>query len=112
MNSRIAPSGEQQGTSPDNLVPLCHRHDWSVHEGGWKVVRAKVGLPRFGGHERGSAYNVAELLDAELCGWVGPADCRREGAERSRFRWHCPLPIDWPMVTGEGHVVALENGSG
>jgi hypothetical protein len=23
----------------ENLVLLCHRHRWSVHEGGWQVVR-------------------------------------------------------------------------
>jgi hypothetical protein len=25
----------------DNLVLPCHRHDWSVHEGGWQVVRTE-----------------------------------------------------------------------
>ncbi|MHB8489615.1 MAG: hypothetical protein ACYDCS_12440 [Candidatus Dormibacteria bacterium] len=20
---------------------LCHRHDWSIHEGGWQLVRAE-----------------------------------------------------------------------
>jgi hypothetical protein len=57
-----------------NLVLLCHRHHRSVHEGGWKVVRAedqRVGVPRFGGHERWSAYNVRELLDAALWECVG-----------------------------------------
>jgi hypothetical protein len=24
-----------------NLVLLCHRHHWSVHEGGWQVVRTE-----------------------------------------------------------------------
>jgi len=30
-----------------------------------------VGLPRFEGHERWSAYNVRQLLDATLWEWVG-----------------------------------------
>jgi hypothetical protein len=30
-----------------------------------------LGVLRFGGHEWWSAYNVGELLDAPLCGWVG-----------------------------------------
>jgi hypothetical protein len=25
-----------------NLVLLCHRHHWSVHEGGWQVVRTEA----------------------------------------------------------------------
>lgn len=28
-------------TEPDNLVLLCHHHHWSVHEGGWQLVRAE-----------------------------------------------------------------------
>ncbi len=28
-------------TTLDNLVLLCHRHHWSVHEGGWQLVRAE-----------------------------------------------------------------------
>jgi len=24
-----------------NLVLLCHRHHWSVHEGGWQLVTAE-----------------------------------------------------------------------
>jgi hypothetical protein len=43
MNSRIAPSGEQQGTSPDNVILLCYRHHWMVHEGGWQLARAERG---------------------------------------------------------------------
>lgn len=23
----------------DNLIPLCLRHHWMVHEGGWKILR-------------------------------------------------------------------------
>jgi len=32
-----------QGGNTDlsNLILLCHRHHWLVHEGGWKLVRAK-----------------------------------------------------------------------
>ena len=26
-----------------NLVLLCHRHHWPVHEGGWQLVRAEHG---------------------------------------------------------------------
>jgi hypothetical protein len=98
-----------------NLVLLCHRHHWSVHEGGWKVVRAedqRVGVPRFGGHERWSAYVGDYLTRRSVSGSVRTADCRRAGAERSTFRWLPSTPLDWPMVTGEGHVVVLENGGG
>ena len=28
-------------TDLSNLILLCHRHHWMVHEGGWKLVRAK-----------------------------------------------------------------------
>ena len=28
-------------TSLENLVLLCHRHHWSVHEGGWRLVTAE-----------------------------------------------------------------------
>jgi len=28
-------------TNLDNMVLLCHRHHWSVHEGGWRLVRAE-----------------------------------------------------------------------
>src|SRR5580700_3026052 len=32
------------GTSDlDNLVLLCHRHHWMVHEGGWQIVRSDDG---------------------------------------------------------------------
>src|SRR6202521_647155 len=32
------------GTSDlDNLVLLCHRHHWMVHEGGWQIVRGEDG---------------------------------------------------------------------
>jgi hypothetical protein len=27
-------------TDLENLVLLCHRHHWSVHEGGWRLVTA------------------------------------------------------------------------
>jgi hypothetical protein len=27
----------------DNLVLLCHRHHWMVHEGGWQIIRAEDG---------------------------------------------------------------------
>jgi hypothetical protein len=27
-------------TDMDNLVLLCHRHHWNVHEGGWQLVRS------------------------------------------------------------------------
>jgi Domain of unknown function (DUF222)/HNH endonuclease len=30
-------------TDLDNLVLLCHRHHWLVHEGGWSLVRAEDG---------------------------------------------------------------------
>jgi Domain of unknown function (DUF222)/HNH endonuclease len=28
-------------TELDNLVQICHRHHWSLHEGGWQVVRTE-----------------------------------------------------------------------
>jgi Domain of unknown function (DUF222) len=31
--------GHGGSTEVPNLVLLCHRHHWSVHEGGWQVVR-------------------------------------------------------------------------
>jgi Domain of unknown function (DUF222)/HNH endonuclease len=32
------------GTSDlDNLILLCHRHHWMVHEGGWQIVRGDDG---------------------------------------------------------------------
>jgi hypothetical protein len=30
-------------TDVDNLVLLCHRHHWMVHEGGWQLVRSSDG---------------------------------------------------------------------
>ncbi len=30
-------------TDLDNLVLLCHRHHWLVHEGGWQLIRAEDG---------------------------------------------------------------------
>jgi hypothetical protein len=43
---------------------------------------------------------------------VSTADWSRAGAERSRFRWLTCTPVDWLIVTGEGHVPELENGGG
>ena len=32
------------GTSDlDNLILLCHRHHWMVHEGGWQIIRDQNG---------------------------------------------------------------------
>src|SRR5487761_719902 len=36
-----AHSGDGGRTELPNLVLLCHRHDWSIHEGGWQLVRAE-----------------------------------------------------------------------
>jgi hypothetical protein len=30
-------------TDLDNLVLICHRHHWLVHEGGWKLIRGQDG---------------------------------------------------------------------
>ena len=30
-------------TDPGNLVLLCYRHHWMVHEGGWQIVRTDDG---------------------------------------------------------------------
>ncbi|TME55955.1 MAG: DUF222 domain-containing protein, partial [Chloroflexi bacterium] len=30
-------------TNLDNLILLCHRHHWLVHEGGWQLVRSDDG---------------------------------------------------------------------
>ncbi|MDQ6748993.1 MAG: HNH endonuclease, partial [Candidatus Dormibacteraeota bacterium] len=27
-----------------NLVPLCYRHHWMVHEGGWSLVKTDAGI--------------------------------------------------------------------
>jgi predicted restriction endonuclease len=27
----------------DNLILLCHRHHWMVHEGNWQLVRREDG---------------------------------------------------------------------
>jgi hypothetical protein len=27
----------------DNIIPLCLRHHWMVHEGGWKILRTDDG---------------------------------------------------------------------
>ena len=43
---------------------------------------------------------------------VSAADRQGVRAEPSMIRWLSSTRIDWPMVTGEGHVVALENGVG
>jgi hypothetical protein len=32
---------EGGNTDLSNLILLCHRHHWMVHEGGWKLVQAK-----------------------------------------------------------------------
>ena len=31
--------GHGGATDLENLVLLCHRHHWSVHEGGWQLVK-------------------------------------------------------------------------
>jgi hypothetical protein len=31
------------GDELDNLVLLCARHHWKVHEGGWKLIRTDEG---------------------------------------------------------------------
>ena len=30
-------------TTLENMVLLCHRHHWSVHKGGWRLLRAEDG---------------------------------------------------------------------
>jgi HNH endonuclease len=40
-------------TDLDNLVLLCHRHHWMVHEGGWQLVK----------REDGSLLAVAPMAD-------------------------------------------------
>jgi hypothetical protein len=30
-------------TDLSNLILLCHRHHWMVHEGGWQIVRSDDG---------------------------------------------------------------------
>ncbi len=37
------PLGEGGITEVHNLVLLCHRHHWLVHEGGWKLLRGNDG---------------------------------------------------------------------
>ena len=31
------------GSELDNLIVLCHRHHWMVHEGNWQIVRGEEG---------------------------------------------------------------------
>jgi len=31
------------GSELDNLIVLCHRHHWMVHEGSWQIVRGEEG---------------------------------------------------------------------
>lgn len=30
-------------TNLDNLVLLCYRHHWMIHEGGWQLAREEAG---------------------------------------------------------------------
>ncbi|HYM96915.1 MAG TPA: HNH endonuclease signature motif containing protein, partial [Candidatus Sulfotelmatobacter sp.] len=30
-------------TDLDNLILLCHRHHWMVHEGGWELAESQDG---------------------------------------------------------------------
>lgn len=53
-------------TETDNLVLLCHRHHWMVHEGGWRVVRTDEQslvtippLPVYGPPARGPDLSTA-----------------------------------------------------
>jgi hypothetical protein len=39
----LLPWAQGGATDLDNLVLICHRHHWLVHEGGWKLVRAEDG---------------------------------------------------------------------
>jgi hypothetical protein len=36
--------GHGGDTNLDNLVLLCHRHHWLIHEGGWQLVRSDQGI--------------------------------------------------------------------
>ena len=36
--------GHGGGTDLDNLVLLCYRHHWMIHEGGWQLAREEAGL--------------------------------------------------------------------
>jgi predicted restriction endonuclease len=47
-------------TDLENLILLCHRHHWMVHEGNWQIVRTDNGrvltvppLVTFGPSSRG-----------------------------------------------------------
>jgi hypothetical protein len=46
--------GHGGGTDVDNLVLLCYRHHWLVHEGGWQLTRVERGrllaIPPSQGH--------------------------------------------------------------
>jgi hypothetical protein len=35
--------GHGGNSNVPNLVLLCHRHHWNVHEGGWQVVKSEGG---------------------------------------------------------------------
>jgi hypothetical protein len=36
--------GHGGATDLENLVLLCYRHHWSIHEGGWQLVRSDQGI--------------------------------------------------------------------
>jgi hypothetical protein len=77
---------EGGSTALENLVRLCHRHHWSVHEGGWKVVRAEdqcVGVPRLADTNGGVLTTPGEnyLTRRFVSGWARTANRRRAGAE-------------------------------
>jgi hypothetical protein len=35
--------GHGGATDVDNLVLLCYRHHWLIHEGGWQLARVERG---------------------------------------------------------------------
>jgi hypothetical protein len=46
--------GHGGDTTLDNLVLLCHRHHWLIHEGGWQLAKVERGrllaIPPSGTH--------------------------------------------------------------
>jgi hypothetical protein len=58
-------------THLDNLVLLCHRHHWLVHEGGWRLVKGDGGKllaipPMAGFNQRGPVAPAIRLPEPQL----------------------------------------------
>ena len=82
--------GHGGGTDVDNLVLLCYRHHWLIHEGGWQLARVERGrllaIPPAAG---------SSLLDAR------PRCRRRRVAAAARGNLRVPC---WSAAAPVGHA--------